>query len=192
MRSGKDQLVSGAVLTLGIVPVGVTVADDSTGLGKVITFNDGGTTPTDNYRVVISAREEVITNVEDPFIKSANLAESTAQKIRLNFRLNIVSTSDQTETPVPYTNDNTDENLVNQITVSPSALFLPPADLVTAVSYTFTFAGPGTLTLSMVGHTPITGLSLTVGANTLILLVFPSDPGILPIWNWELFGVLTT
>src|SRR5574338_1282551 len=33
MRSGKDQLVTGAILSIGTVPVGVTAADDSTGLG---------------------------------------------------------------------------------------------------------------------------------------------------------------
>jgi len=122
MRSGKDQQVSGASLSLGIVPAGVIATDDSTGLGKIITFNSGGTTPTDLYRLVVVAREERITDVDDPFLKNANLVESTAQKIRLNFKLNIVSESDQDESPIPYTNDTTNENLVNQIQVNPVAL----------------------------------------------------------------------
>lgn len=121
MRFGKDHLVSGTILTAGTVPVGVTITDDSSGNGKVINLNSGGTTPTDTYKIVLSIKEEIITNVQDPFIKNANLTEDTSQKIRLNIRINVVSESDQTETPTPYTNDTTDENLVNQITVTPTA-----------------------------------------------------------------------
>src|SRR5690242_3967938 len=44
-RSGKDHLVSGAVLSAGIIPVGISIADDSSGQGKIIAFNNGDTTP---------------------------------------------------------------------------------------------------------------------------------------------------
>lgn len=136
MRSGKDQLVSGAVLSAGITPVGITISDDSSGLGKVILFNDGSTTPTNLYRVVITAKEELITEVEDQFLQNANLTESTAQKIRLNFQINLVPNSLQTESPVPYRDENSasliatnfpstgafaSPNLVNQIVVTPTA-----------------------------------------------------------------------
>lgn len=136
MRSGKDHLVSGAVLSAGIVPVGISVADDSTGLGKIIAFNNGDTTPTNLYRIVVTAKEELLTEVEDPFLQNANLTESTAQKIRLVFQLNIVPESLQTESPIPYRDESSvslvatnfpsvgafaSPNLVNQIVVSPVA-----------------------------------------------------------------------
>ena len=121
MRGGKDHLTSGTILSLGIAPLGTTIVDDATGLGKVLTFNDGATTPTGIYRIVLDAREENITNVDDPFIKNANITESTAQKMRLNIRINVVLESVQSEVPTPYTNDNTDENLINQVIVTPTA-----------------------------------------------------------------------
>ena len=136
MRSGKDQLVTGAVLSLGTVPVGTVAADDSTGLGKIITFNSGSVTPSNIYRLVISAREELITEVDDPFLQNVNLTESTAQKIRLNFQLNIVPESLQTESSVPYRDESSASvavtnfpnaggqaapNYVNQIVATPTA-----------------------------------------------------------------------
>lgn len=133
MRSGKDHLVSGASLTLGIVPAGVSVTDDSTGLGKILTFNDGSSTPTDVYKMIVSAREELITETDDGFLQNANLSESTAQKVRLNYRLDIVSASGVTETPIPYTNDITGENLVNQIVVTPAAALNGELISITAI-----------------------------------------------------------
>ena len=136
MRSGKDQLISGAVLSAGITPVGITMSDDATGLGKVILFNDGALSPTSLYKIVISAKEELLTEVEDPFLQNANLTESTAQKVRLKFQINIVPDSLQTESPVPYRDENSTSlvatnfpiagafsspNLVNQIIVTPGA-----------------------------------------------------------------------
>jgi hypothetical protein len=102
MRTGKDQLVSGAVLSIGIVPVGVSVSDEPNGDGKILTFNDGATTPTNSYRLTVSAQEELITDVDDPFLKNLNLTESTAQKVRLNYKLNLVPVSLQSTSPVPY------------------------------------------------------------------------------------------
>lgn len=136
MRGGKDQLVSGAVLSVGTVPVGTVATDDSTGLGKIITFNSGSTTPTNLYRIVITAKEELLTEVDDPFLQNVNLTESTAQKIRLNFQLNIVPDSLQTESPIPYRDETSASgsvtdfpnvggmaapNFVNQISVTPTA-----------------------------------------------------------------------
>lgn len=127
MRGGKDQLVSGSNLANGIVVVSgggtsfITTQDDPDGRGKIITFSDGGTTPTGEYRLVIGAREEVVTNNEDPFIKNANIPESTAQKLRTNYRINIVPESAQDDQPIPYTDSSTDGNLVNWISVIPQA-----------------------------------------------------------------------
>lgn len=142
MRSGKDQLVSGAVLSIGSVPVGVTVDDDPTGLGKILTFGTSGspnnsqTTPTNTYRLVVTAKEELITDVQDEFLKNANLTESTAQKVRLTYQLSIVPEAVQEVSPIPYrdetstggsgvtnypdTGGDTDPNFQNQIIVNPS------------------------------------------------------------------------
>lgn len=135
-RSGNDQLVTGAILSMGTVPVGVVAADDSTGLGKIITFNNATSTPTNLYKLVVTATEELITEVEDPFLKNSNLTEATAQKIRLVFKLNVVPSSLQTETPIPYRDENSTSlsvtnfpstgsfaspNFVNQTTVTPTA-----------------------------------------------------------------------
>jgi hypothetical protein len=121
MRSGKDELISGSSLSMGNIPVGVIATDDATGLGKIITFNSGGTTPTGLYKIVVSAQEQLITDVDDPFLKNANLSESTAQKVRLNIKINIVLDSLQSSSPLPYTNDTNQANLVNDIVVSPGA-----------------------------------------------------------------------
>ena len=137
MRYGKDQKVSGAVLSLGSIPVGVTATDHPDGLGKVITFNDSTTTPTNDYRFVVTALEELVTDVDDPFLKNANLTESTGQKVRLNYQLNIVPVSSQDNSPTPYRDENSSSggpvtnypdsggtaspNYVNYIDVTPTA-----------------------------------------------------------------------
>lgn len=113
MKDGRDHLVSGSILTTGILPTGVTIADSDN--GKVITFTTG--TPSDNYKVVITAQEQIITSVQDEFLRNANLAEDTAQKLRLHYFINVVPISTQTESPVPYTNDVSSANLVNKIVI---------------------------------------------------------------------------
>ena len=120
MRSGSDHLVSGSSLIPGNIPVNVVITDDPTGLGKLITLNSGGTTPSDTYRIVITAREEVLTDVQDQFLKNANLSESTGQKLRINYRIDIVPESGIDSSPTPYTNDANDKNLVNEVIVTPS------------------------------------------------------------------------
>jgi len=154
IKSPKDHLVSGNVLTSGILPTAVTIVDDPNGEGKLITFNDGGTTPTNNYSIVVSAEEEVITNVEDPFIKNANLTESTAQKVRVTYKLNVVPTSSIDEAPIPYTNDTSDQNLVNFVTISPTG------------------SGPGDL----ISTNPLSGSEEVDGRN--VEIVLRNDPGV--------------
>lgn len=127
MRSGQDQLVSGSTLAAGIlvVPGGgssnITLQDDPDGRGKIITFSDGGVTPSSDYQVVISAREQVVTNTDDPFIKNVNIPESTAQKLRLTYRINIVPNSVQDTMSIPYDDSTVDGNLVNYIEVIPQS-----------------------------------------------------------------------
>ena len=126
MRGGKDALVSGTNLSTGIMlPVGggnsyVTVQDEPAGLGKLITFSSGGTTTSGTYRLAISAREEVITSNDDPFLKNANIPESTGQKMRVLYRLNMAPEVDQDSSPAPYTGSS-DGNFVNEIEVTPSS-----------------------------------------------------------------------
>lgn len=123
MRSSKDELVSGSVLTNGVLPPGVTITDYSTGEGKLLTFNTG-TTPANTYKIIITASEEAVTDVQDPFLKNATITESTGQKIRLNYKINVVLNSIQTETPIPYTGETgayNAANLVNQVMVTPTA-----------------------------------------------------------------------
>jgi len=121
LRSSTDALVSGTELALGIYPTGTTIIDLQTTdvgyPGKKITLS--GSVPSDTFRVVIEAREEVVTNLEDKFLKSANLSEATAQKLRLSYTINIVEESLQIESQTPYkSHDNTDKNLVNKIIVN--------------------------------------------------------------------------
>jgi len=90
MRDGKDQLVSGVTMALGTkVPDGVTVTDDASGLGKILTFgtisnpntaapSGKQVTPSNTYRFIVTAKEELITDLEDQFLQNANLTESTA------------------------------------------------------------------------------------------------------------------
>lgn len=168
-RSGKDQLVSGAILTEGIVPVGVQFSDDAAGLGKIITFNNAATTPTNTYKINVTVREELITEIDDPFLQNANLTESTAQKVRLIFQINVVPNSLQTQSPIPYrdeastagsptnypnTGGSAAPNLVNQIVVTPTA------------------AGNGEL----ISITPITGSEKIDGRD--LEIVIRNNPGI--------------
>ena len=118
-RSGKDHLISGNNLSIGIVPAGVTVQDSTN--GKIITFNDGATTPSNNYKVVITAQEELVTYAEDPFLKNANITESTAQKLRLVYKINVIQTSAQNPSPIPYTDETSSpSNLQSSISILPS------------------------------------------------------------------------
>ena len=118
LRGNRDQLVTGSVLGPGILPTGVAITDDASGLGKIITFS---TAPSDLYRIVITAQEEVIDDIQDPFLKNINVPEATGQKIRLTYKINVVKDSIQTETPIPYSTDtgayNT-ANLTNRIAVT--------------------------------------------------------------------------
>ena len=169
MRDGKDQLVSGAILSLGTVPVGVSVSDEPNGSGKVLTFNDGDTTPTNMYRLTVSATEELITDVDDPFLKNVNLTESTAQKIRLNYKLNLVPVSLQTTSPVPYRDES---STAGSPTNFPNAGGVASPNLQNEVSITPTAAGNGEqISLSLVtGSEGIDGRDVEI--------VLRNDPGI--------------
>lgn len=169
MRNGKDQLVSGAVLSIGTVPVGTVVSDDSSGGGKIITFNSGSTTPTANYRIVVTAREELITEVDDPFLQNVNLTESTAQKIRLLFQLNIVPESLQTESPIPYRDES---SASGSVTNFPNSGGMAAPNFVDQIVITPTAAGNGEL----IALNPISGSEGIDGRD--LELVIRNNPGI--------------
>lgn len=168
-RSGNDQLVSGDILSLGTAPVGVTASDDSSGLGKIITFNDAVATPSNFYRFVITATEELITEVEDPFLKNSNLTEATAQKIRLVYKINVVPNSLQTETPIPYRDENSTSLSVTNF---PSTGSFASPNFVNQTTITPTAAGNGEL-ISLVSLTGSAGID---GRD--IEIVLRNDPGI--------------
>lgn len=153
LRFATDELVSGSNLSSGLLPAGVTITDDATGRGKLINFTLG-TTPTGLYRVVITASEQIITSVQDPFLQDVNIAETTAQKIRILYRINVVLDSAQSTSPIPYTNETTQQNLANDTIITP------------------TFAGNGHLisTASVSGATSIDGRKFE--------LTIRNDPGL--------------
>lgn len=169
MRGGKDQLVTGAVLSLGTVPVGTTATDDSTGLGKVVTFNSGSTTPTNLYRLVITAREELITEVDDPFLQNVNLTESTAQKIRLNFQLNIVPESLQSEAPIPYRDES---SASGSVTNFPNSGGMSAPNYINQIHITGSGAGNGEL----IALNPISGSEGIDGRD--LEAVIRNNPGL--------------
>ena len=105
LKSSRDNQV-----TLGIAPAGVPVAltDEPTGLGKLLTFTTGAT-PTTDFRIVITAREQIITSLQDPFLQDVTVPEPTEEKIRLYYTVDIVTASNQGQvvpydqsSPVPY------------------------------------------------------------------------------------------
>lgn len=120
LRSGVDQLISlGIVRSDGGATPDVVLSNDPSGLGKILRVN---TLDTSDYKIVITGKEEIVTNFDDAFLKNANLSESTSQKVRLVYKVNVVPSSFQTETPLPYKGDNaTDANLVNKIKITSSA-----------------------------------------------------------------------
>jgi microcystin-dependent protein len=132
MRSAKDPLVSGSTLSLGIAPAGTSIADDSTGLGKVITFTTG-LTPSSTYDIYLSAQSLVTNDSDVPFLRNQNLTEPTAQKIRIEYRINIVDHSSQHDfVTTPYNTSATlygDENsavpvynLFNEYSITPDSV----------------------------------------------------------------------
>lgn len=162
-RTGKDQLVSGSILSAGILPVGVSIADDANGLGKILTFNNAATTPTNLYRIVITAKEQLITETDDQFLRNANLSESTAQKLRLVLQINVVPDSLQSASPVPYR----DENSTQLVTTNfPSVGGLSSPNLANEIEVTPTSGGNGEL----ISTTLISGSERIDGRDVEIVL----------------------
>jgi hypothetical protein len=119
IQAGTDHRVE-----LGVSPAAVTSSDfvrvqnNGSDVGG-IAINLGGATPlaAGSYALVLSIEEELITAGTDPFLRSANLNEDTAEKHRIILNVNIVEVADLDESPVPY-RGTADGNLVNGITIT--------------------------------------------------------------------------
>ncbi len=118
MASGQDTLFQ-----LGDVPVSITAADlirlqagDASGGGLALQLGGASPLPAGSYTVVIELKEELITAAQDPFLKSANLNENTADKHRIIYNLHLVSSSVLNSSPMPYTGSAA-SNYVNSVEI---------------------------------------------------------------------------
>jgi hypothetical protein len=118
IQAGTDHTVG-----LGVAPANMTgddfvrVENDGSDDGGVA-INFGGATPisSGNYSIVVSIEEELITATTDPFLRSANLNEDTADKHRIVININIVTSSSLNQSPIPYTGTAAG-NLVNEVQI---------------------------------------------------------------------------
>ena len=123
LQAGTDHLVE-----LGLVDPDsnissadfVRVQNDGSDVGG-IAISFGGATPADakTYSIVVSAEEQLITAANDPFLRSANLAEDTAEKHRVIVNINIIDSNILNESPIPYVGS-ANQNLVNEIRIERS------------------------------------------------------------------------
>lgn len=122
IQSGTDHLTS-----LGVAPVEIDGSDfiqidsDGSDVGG-IAINFGGLTavPSGTYSIVVTAQEQLITAANDPYLRSANLDEDTAEKHRVVLNFNVIETSKLNSAPVPYVGTS-GENLVNEVQITPTA-----------------------------------------------------------------------
>lgn len=121
LRSGADTLYQ-----IGNVPVEFTSADfirlnkgNASGEGIALQFGGPSPVPAGDYTLLIELREDLITAQQDPFLRSANLNEPTADRHRLIYDLHIVLTSTLDSSPMPYVGSAAG-NFVNEIEITPS------------------------------------------------------------------------
>lgn len=119
MNSGQD-----VTYQLGSVPVTITSADfirlqtgDASGAGIALQLGGASPLAAGSYSLVVEIKEELITAAVDPFLKSANLNENTADKHRLIYNINIVTSATIDSSPMPYTGS-ADNNFVNEIEIT--------------------------------------------------------------------------
>lgn len=124
-RSPKDQLV-----TLRTTPTtGFSVSSNSQGM--LINFDPA--TLTGQYTIYVTAQEQLITASQDAFLQNVNIPETTAQKIRLQYFIDIVPTSMQQSSPSPYIGEAA-LNFVNEIVVVPNSGISPTAGIVVSAN----------------------------------------------------------
>ena len=119
IQSGTDHLVN-----LGTSPAEITSTDfvsienDGTDIGGfAINFGAPTATLSNTYSIVVSVEEELITPSSDPYLRSANLNEDTADKHRIILNINVIESSKLDASPIPYVGSD-QGNLVNEIEVS--------------------------------------------------------------------------
>jgi hypothetical protein len=121
LRNGADTLYQ-----LGSVPVEFTSADfirlnsgNPSGDGLALQFGGPTAVPAGTYTIVIEIREDLITAQQDPFLRSANLNEATADQHRLIYDIHIVPSTSLNNSPMPYVGTAAG-NFVNEIEITPS------------------------------------------------------------------------
>lgn len=122
IQSGTDHLVK-----LGTSPTEIEATDfikvenDGSDVGGyAINFGGASVALAGTYSVVISVEEELITPANDPYLRSANLNEDTADKHRIILNINLVESSKLNLSPIPYVGAS-QENLVNETVVTRTA-----------------------------------------------------------------------
>lgn len=111
LRSATDHMVVPGILPTGMNP------NDIVYLANVGIILDFAGVATANYTIIISAEENIVTDIQDPFLKNANIPEATAQKIKLKYKINVVPTANQGSFAT-YKNETIDRNLTNSIDVT--------------------------------------------------------------------------
>lgn len=120
IQSGTDHLVglgtvdaSSNITQDDFIKIEKSTIDDG---GIVIDF--GGLTPAaaKKYSIVVSVEEQLITAAVDPFLRSANLDEDTADKHRIIVNINVIDSTKLNASPIPYTGTAA-QNLVNEIEI---------------------------------------------------------------------------
>lgn len=121
LRNGSDTLHQ-----IGSVPVEFTSADfirlntgDASGEGIALQFGGPTPLPAGDYSILIEIREDLVTAQQDPFLRSANLNEATADQHRLIYDIHIVPSSQLQSSPMPYTGSAAG-NFVNEVEITPS------------------------------------------------------------------------
>lgn len=114
LRSATDHMVVPGILPAGMNPNNIVYL---TNVGIVLDFTGIATA---NYTIIISAEENIVTDIQDPFLKNVTIPESTAQKIKLKYKINVVPTANQGSF-APYKNEAIDKNLTNFIEVTNTA-----------------------------------------------------------------------
>ena len=99
-----------------LIRVDKTGADDG---GISINFGGGTPVASGTYSVILSIEEQLITATDDPFLRSANLNEDTAEVHRIVFNFNVVESNSLDSKPIPYTGTAAG-NLVNEVEITRS------------------------------------------------------------------------
>jgi len=116
IQSGTDHLVGLGVSPASIVSSDFVRVDNDGSDNGGIAINFGGATPTPSgtYSIVVSIEEELIIAANDPYLRSANLNEDTAEKHRIIVNINVVLSSVLNQSPIPYVGTSS-SNLVNEV-----------------------------------------------------------------------------